>query len=260
MEKVVHLQDVSFKQGGKEILQSIQFEMNEGEHWAIIGLNGSGKTSLLNIIAAYNFPTEGNVSILGETFGETSLPELRKRIGFVSNSLERFSEFYENRAIEEVVASGKYSSFGLYEKVTDEAWQQVDELLDQFGLAPLKGQPLRRLSEGEKRRVLIARALMNEPDILILDEPCSGLDILAREQFLQSLTSVTERGCHIIYVTHHIEELVSDITHVMLLDSGKIVKQGKKEEVLTDESLSQTFHVPVHVRWENDRPFVSVKS
>src|SRR5699024_5322975 len=111
MEKVVHLQDVSFKQGGKEILQSIQFEMNEGEHWAIIGLNGSGKTSLLNIIAAYNFPTEGNVSILGETFGETSLPELRKRIGFVSNSLERFSEFYENRAIEEVVASGKYSSF-----------------------------------------------------------------------------------------------------------------------------------------------------
>src|SRR5690606_31592364 len=118
------------------------------------------------------------------------------------------------------------------------------------------GKPYHLLSQGERRRVLIARSLMNEPKLLILDEPCSGLDILSREQVLGLINEIDRSGCSIVYVTHHIEELVADITHVMLLNDGKIVAAGPKKEVLKDSLLSETFHLPVSVRWEDNRPWL----
>ncbi len=259
MTTIIKLDNVTLKNRGKTTLQNIDFAVEKGEEWAIIGLNGSGKTSLLNVIAGYQFPAAGTVQVLGETYGDTNLPELRRKIGFVSNSLERFSDYYRNERIESIIASGKYASFGLYEPLQEEDWQTVDEWLEKFGLMGYKGQALANLSEGEKRRVLIARAMMNEPEILLLDEPCSGLDILAKEQFLTSLRSVTEEGCHVIYVTHHIDELIPEITHVLLLDDGKVVAKGPKEEILTDGQLSKTFHIPVTVEWEDERPIVKVR-
>ncbi|GKV54781.1 ABC transporter ATP-binding protein [Sporosarcina sp. NCCP-2222] len=256
---IISLQEVTYRRGEKVILNEIDWEAKQGEHWAILGLNGSGKTTLLNIIAAHHFPTEGEVVLLGNRFGETNLPELRKRIGFVSSSLERFSQMFLNETVERVIVSGKYASFGLYEQTTGGDWIRADELLSKFRLSYLKGKKISLLSEGERRRVFIARALMSHPLMLILDEPCSGLDILSREQFLQTLRTVVEANCHLVYVTHHIEEITEDITHVLLLKEGRIVASGRKEEILTGDLLSEAYSVPVTVGWQGGRPHLHVE-
>ncbi|MCG7344608.1 ABC transporter ATP-binding protein [Sporosarcina sp. ACRSL] len=258
MQNVIDMKNVLFRRGQKEILKSINWTIKQNEHWAILGLNGSGKTSLLNIISAHQFPTEGEVHVLGNRFGETNLPELRKEIGFVSSSLERFAQTFQHDTVERVIISGKFASFGLYEQPSVADWERADELLHDFRLYYLKGKPFNLLSEGEKRRILITRALMNKPRMLIMDEPCSGLDILSREQFLHTLEAVTKNNCHLIYVTHHVEELVEDITHVLLLKEGEIVASGKKKEVLTGDLLTATYNVPVRIRWDDGRPYLTI--
>lgn len=256
MNQIITLENVSLQRKGQSILKDINWYINEGEHWAILGLNGSGKTSLLNIISGYQFPSSGSVSVLGNLFGKTNLPELRKRIGYVSSSLDRFSQIVNNETVERVVVSGRFASFGLYEQVEDIDWDNADALLTKLRLDDLKGKKYRLLSQGEQRRVLIARALMSNLEILILDEPCSGLDILSREEFVSLLHTISST-CHIIYVTHHIDELVKDITHVLLLEDGEIVAAGEKSEVLTDQLLSKTYSLPVKVKWADERPFLT---
>lgn len=260
MKKIISIQDVYLTRGGNQILQGIYWDIKDGEQWAILGLNGSGKTSLLNIVAGYHFPTTGHVEVLGNIFGKTNLPELRKKIGFVSSSLDRFSQMVNNETVERVIVSGKFASFGIYDKVTDEDWAKADALLTSLRLHYLKGKPYHLLSQGEQRRILIARALMSDPQILVLDEPCSGLDILSREELLSLTNEIVQHNCHIIYVTHHIEELVNTITHVLLLHDGKGVHSGRKEDVLTDEHLSETFKVPVTVKWEKGRPSLAINT
>lgn len=252
------MKDVTLIRNQKTILSNIQWEVKQGEHWGILGLNGSGKTSLLNIVNGYHFPTSGEVSVLGNLFGKTNLPELRKRIGFVSSAIDRFSNIVNQETVERVVISGKFASFGIYETIEEEDWLKASTLLDSLRLSYLKNKPFHLLSQGEQRRVLIARALMNDPDMLILDEPCAGLDVLSREQLLTMLHDITESNCHILYVTHHIEELVQDISHVLLIKDGEIIAAGPKSEVVTDELLSKTFNVPVKVQWENKRPSLSI--
>ncbi|KXH87056.1 ABC transporter ATP-binding protein [Sporosarcina sp. HYO08] len=258
MNNIISIENGMLRKGNKEILQDINWTIQEGEHWGLLGLNGSGKTSLLNIISAYQFPSSGEVHVLGKQFGKTSLPELRKEIGFVSNSLDRFAQFFQNETVERIIVSGKFASFGIHEKVLQEDWERANALLEQLRLTHLKGKSYQLLSEGEKRRVLIARSIMSDPKMLILDEPCSGLDILSREQFLQSVNQVIENKCHVVYVTHHIEELVEGISHVLLLKDGKIVAAGPKKEVLQEDLLSETFQVPVRINWEDGRPLLGI--
>lgn len=258
MEKIIQFQQVTWRRNSREILKDINWEVKEGEHWCILGLNGSGKTSLLNIVTGYNYPTSGKVSVLGNVFGKTNIPELRKRIGFVSSSLDQFSQNLHKEITENIVVSGKFASIGLYEEVSEEDWAQADQLLESLRLSHLKGKSYRSLSQGEQQKVLIARALMSKPEILILDEPCTGLDVLAREEVLQWINDVNERDCHLLYVTHHIEEIVDVISHVLLICDGEIVAGGPKKEVLTDERLSETYKIPVTVRWEDNRPWLTV--
>lgn len=259
MDKVVTFEDVSWIRNGQKILSHIDWEIKKNEHWAILGLNGSGKTSLLNIVTGYNFPTTGEVTVLGNEFGKTNLPELRKEIGYVSSSLERFSQILERETIERIVVSGKFASFGLYEKVSAEDWEKADALLAALRLDYLSGKPYNLLSQGERRRVLIARALMSDPKILILDEPCTGLDVFSREEVLFLMNELVKNDCHLLYVTHHIEEIVDVISHVVLLRDGKIVASGPKQEVLTDELLSQAYKMPVKIHWEDNRPWLTIQ-
>jgi iron complex transport system ATP-binding protein len=259
MGNIITFHHVNWTRNGKDILSDINWTINPGEHWGILGLNGSGKTSLLNIITGYHFPSSGEVTVLGNRFGETNLPELRKKIGFVSSSLGRFSHILEHESIEEIIVSGKFASFGLYEEVQQEDWKKADSLIGQFGLRHLQGKPYSLLSEGERRKVLIARAVMNDPEILILDEPCSGLDILSREQVLSLTQEIMGQDRLVLYVTHHIEELVKGITHVLLLHQGKVLAAGPKKEVITEAILSEAFEIPIHVRWEEERPWLSIK-
>ena len=260
MDKIINIKDVKWIKGGQEILKDINWTINDGEHWAVLGLNGSGKTSLLNIVTGYNYPTMGDVTILDTTFGKASIPEMRKRIGVVSTALERFDATLNNQTVEDIVLSGKFSSFGIYQEVTDEDRGKAESIMADLRLDYLQGQYYRTLSQGEKRRTIIGRALMTTPDLLILDEPCSGLDILSREDVLGITESIKERESHLIYVTHHIEEITDVITHVLLMKDGEVVVSGKKEDVLTSENLSDIYKTPVKVHWENKRPWLSISS
>ncbi|MBG9785976.1 ABC transporter ATP-binding protein [Shouchella lehensis] len=260
MTHIVTCRNVTFKRDGQQVLNDINWTINQGEHWCILGLNGSGKTSLLNLINGYAFPTTGTIAVLGNEFGKTNLPNLRKRIGYVSSSLDRFLHIMQNETTEEIVASGKYASFGLYEHLSDLEWERVDDILETLRLQHLKGKFFSVLSQGEKRRVLIGRALMNNPDILILDEPCTGLDVLTREELISVMNEISARGSHIIYVTHHIEEISDVITNVLMIRDGEVVESGRKDDVLTNESLSTTFKLPVSVRWIHGRPWLNIST
>jgi iron complex transport system ATP-binding protein len=260
MEKLVSLRNVVWQKGEHTILDSIHWEISAGEQWAVLGLNGSGKTSLLNILCGYQYPSKGEVVVLGRRFGETNIPELRKKIGIVSHSLDRFDHILKKETVEDIVVSGKFASIGLYDQVRQEDWTAADAIIEKFRISYLKGKSYEFLSQGEKVRVLIARAFMANPDILILDEPCSGLDIRSREELLEAIQeSALEKKLHFIYVTHHIEELIPAISHVLLLKNGRAIASGPKRDVLKDDILTQAFSLPVHVHWEDGRPWLTVK-
>lgn len=258
MDGIITLENVCWRRSGEEILKDINWTVNAGEHWAILGLNGSGKTSLLNIVTGYNYPTSGRVKVLEAEFGKSSLPDMRKKIGYVSSSLGRFAQTMNRETAENIIVSGKYASFGLYQEITDADYEKADDILNELRLSYLKGKTYNLMSQGEQRRILIGRALMAGPELLILDEPCSGLDVLAREDVLDMSEEVAGRSCHLLYVTHHIEEITNAITHVLLVRNGKIVAEGPKNEVLTDELLSDTYKIPVKVHWEGGRPWMSI--
>ncbi|MEB3751561.1 ABC transporter ATP-binding protein [Geobacillus icigianus] len=259
MTAMIRMRNVSWMRGTRAILHEIDWEVKEGEQWAILGLNGSGKTSLLNIVTGYQYPTRGEVEVLGYRFGQASLPELRRHIGFVSSSLlDQFHDTLQTETVENVILSGTFATIGLYDAVTDHERAKAASFMEAFRLQAVRGKPYGTLSQGEKRKALIARALMANPKLLILDEPTVGLDLLAREDILSLMTQITARSCHVLYVTHYIEEIVESITHVLLLQDGRIAAAGRKEDVLTNERLSEAFRLPIRVHWEHGRPWVSL--
>lgn len=263
-EKIISVKDVVWKRKGKVILDQISWDVFKGQHWVMIGLNGSGKTSLLNLITGYQWASSGEIHILGHRLGAVELRELRKSIGWVSSSLsERYRERMGDTA-KGVVISGKYASVGLeYQTgVTKEDEERAEELLARFEADYLADQPYNQLSNGEKQKVLLARAWMAKPKLLILDEPCSGLDIRAREDLLATIDQIgaTPDGPTMIYVTHHIEEIMPSFTHALFIKDGRIVTKGEKKSVLTDAVLEETFKLPVRVHWENERPWVTIQS
>ncbi len=258
MKKVLSLNNIIWCRDGEKILNDISFEINEGEQWAILGLNGAGKTSILDILMGYNYPTGGIAEVIGTKFGKASLPEMRKRIGFVSSSLDKFHQTLNRETGLNIVLSGKFSSFGIYQDIDAVSKEKAESILEELNLRHLSDRTYNTFSQGERRRVLIGRALMGEPELLILDEPCSGLDIRAREDVLNIVNRISLEERHLIYVTHHIEELTSAITHVLLIKDGGIVAAGPKKEMLTGELLSETYKTPVKVYFENERPWLVI--
>ncbi|QQS87802.1 ABC transporter ATP-binding protein [Fusobacterium canifelinum] len=261
MEKILSYKNVSFKRDGREILKNINWEIKEGENWALIGLNGSGKSTLLSMIPAYTFATKGEVSVFDKKFGACVWAEIKERVGFVSSTLNTFSDRLNNQSLADIVLSGKYNSIGIYREITQKDREKANNIIKDFKLSHLKLNKFGTLSQGEQRKTLLARAFMNSPSLLILDEPCSGLDIRAREIFLKSLeeNSKNKNAIPFIYVTHQIEEIVPSITHVAILDNGEIVAQGNKYEVLTDENLSKLYGIDIKIEWSNNRPWLIVK-
>ncbi|MET3318938.1 UNVERIFIED_ORG: iron complex transport system ATP-binding protein [Peribacillus simplex] len=260
---VISLKSINWKRNGNQILNGVSWEVQTGEHWALLGLNGSGKTSLLKMITGYQWPNSGGeVSVLGNIFGKTNIPELRKSIGWVSSSLDQEYQSRPNDTALEVVLSGKFASIGLYEEITENDIKKANKLLDQFRIKHLSNQFIQSLSQGEKRKAMIARALMSSPRLLILDEPCNGLDIYSKEELLTTIEDLTAtpNGPTILYVTHHIEEIVPSITHALLINSGNVIAKGDKKNTLTESLLEKTFRVPITLEWDNDRPWIRIKS
>jgi len=244
---VIELKNIALRRGQTVILHDLSWRVNAGEHWVVLGLNGSGKTTMLNLVTGYLWPTEGEVWVLGEKYGTVDLREHRKRIGWVSSSFQE-RVHGQQRGLD-LVVSGKFASIGLYEEPSEEDCAYAGLLLERFGCGYLKDRPYALCSQGEKQRLLIARALMARPELLILDEPCNGLDFLARERLLQDLAKLAEDPAAptMIYVTHHIEEIVPAFTHVLLLRNGTVFRAGPAADMINRETLEPFFGVPLDV-------------
>lgn len=260
-EQIVSIQNATVQRSGKKLITNISWEIHKGEHWGILGLNGSGKTTLLKVIAGSMWPKAGSgpVDVLGKRFGKTYMPELKKSIGWVSQAVDQQYQAHHQTTALDVVLSGKHASIGIYEPITESDVIRAQKLLSQFRIRHLEDKPLIHFSQGERKKTLLARAWMADPKLLILDEPCAGLDIFAREELLDTLEETTGTGPTLLYVTHHLEEVIPSLTHVLLMKQGEIAAKGKKHEVLTQENISHTFQVPVSVEWENERPWVKVQ-
>ena len=260
MKEILNYKNITFKRDGRKILKDINWKVCESENWALLGLNGSGTSTILSMIPAYTFATSGELSVFGKTFGSCVWNDVKTKVGFVSSTLNNFSDRLNTQTLSDVVLSGKYNSIGIYQEITQQDREEANKIIDDFKLTQLKTNKFSTLSQGEQRKTLLARAFMNKPELLILDEPCSGLDIRAREIFLKSLEeNFKNKNMPFIYVTHQIEEIISSVTHVAILDKGEILAQVNKFEVLTEENLSKLFDIDLKIEWSNDRPFLLIK-
>ncbi|MBO8163445.1 MAG: ABC transporter ATP-binding protein [Brevibacillus sp.] len=254
---IIEMKHVSWERENT-ILRNISWQVKSGEHWCLVGLNGSGKTTLLNIINGYIWPTKGEVAVLGQSFGQCDLRELRRKIGWVSASLQE--RLYGQETAEQIVLSGKFASIGLYDRIEDDDRAQAEELLRSLGCEALLKRTYATLSQGERQKVLIARALMAKPALLILDEPCSGLDLIAREHLLAMIAQIASEPASptLIYVTHHIEEILPCFSHTLLLKQGEVYQAGPTQEVLTADLLSRFFEVPISIQERDRRVWVTL--
>jgi iron complex transport system ATP-binding protein len=247
------IKDISLTIGDTPILKNISWTVRTGEHWAVFGLNGSGKTTLLKIINGYLWPSTGKVSVLGHPFGTVDLRELRKSIGTVGSYLQE--QFYVNETVEEIVLSGLFASIGLYDKTKPEDQEKARETLRELNCIDLIRRPYKTLSQGEKQKVLIARALIASPRLLILDEPGAGLDVFAREQLLRmiGLIARNRRDLTMLLVTHYLEEIIPPFTKAVLLRKGEVHSCGETSTVFTAKNLSDFFNYPVKVNRNGGR-------
>lgn len=256
MDNMIEIEGVTWKRGELTLLNDIHWRVRQSEHWALLGLNGSGKTTLLNMINGYFWPTKGKVTVLNHRFGEVDLRELRQSIGWVSSSLQE--KLYGSDRTQLVVISGKFASIGLYDKPAPEDFVRAEALMATLGCSHLWDREYRTCSQGEKQKLLIARALMADPQLLILDEPCNGLDLFSRERLLASIYDLTQQESMptLIYVTHHTEEILPVFGHTLLLRRGEVFRQGETQEVMNSATLSAFFEAPVAVEQHDERYYV----
>jgi iron complex transport system ATP-binding protein len=230
---------------GTRVLRGLSWRVERGEMWTILGPNGSGKTSLLNCLTGFLTPTGGSVAVLGETYGESDWIGLRRRIGIVSSALQQMVD--DDEPALNVIGSGLSGQINFWGRLNAAEANAARRMARQVRCAAVLDRPWAVLSQGERQRVLIGRALMAHPALLILDEPCAGLDPLARERFLQFVQqmAVARRGPSLVLVTHHLEEIPPACTHVLALRGGRAVAAGPVKEVLTPAVLGQVFGAPV---------------
>ena len=242
MAAVVDLAGVSIVRGGARLLDDVDWTVDETDRWVVIGPNGAGKTTLLQLLAAQIHPSDGVAGLLGEVLGTVDVFELRPRIGLTSAALaERIPR---GERVADVVVSASYAVVGRWREQYDELdHERAAELLGTLGIAPLADRTFGTLSEGERKRGQIARALMTDPELLLLDEPAAGLDLSGRESLVQTLGALAADpyAPASVLVTHHVEEIPVGVTHALLLRQGRVVAAGPLRDTLTAPNLTATF-------------------
>lgn len=257
---VLDLAEVTFRRAGRTILPGVSVTLRAGEHWVMLGANGAGKSTILSLAGGVAHPTSGTVEVLGERLGRVELRALRERIGHVNPRHPLGSAL----SIEDVVLTGLTGTVERSMRWEPSAQQRerARELIGALGLAGREDARWPTLSQGERGRALIARALITDPELLLLDEPTTGLDVAAREQLLTTLEELPERDPRLttLLVTHHLEEIPPSTTHALLLRGGEVAGAGPVEQVLTSAAVSETFDHPLEVGREQGRWYARASS
>lgn len=255
---IIDLQNVSYRRNGRMILEQIDWQVEAGEHWIILGLNGCGKTTLLELINGYIFPMYGgSATVLGYQFGNCPIADLRKHIGWISNALSQ--NIPANDTPLNIVLSGKFASIGLWEKVSETDIKEAEKILEKLGILQLRDRTYSTLSQGEKQKVIIGRALISNPDIIIFDEACNGLDIFAKKELYQIIETLAEEKKSIFFVTHNTDEILPIFNKALLIKDGKVHSKGNLQDVIQKENLQDFYGNEVDVFERNDRFFIFAK-
>jgi iron complex transport system ATP-binding protein len=253
-DEVLRLRGVGVRRDASMLLRNVDWTAHENQRWIIIGPNGAGKTTMLQVVATLLFPTEGTVEILGEKLGQVNVFDLRPRIGLTSAALAERVPAGEK--VIDLVLTAAYAIVGRWK----EEYESTDvtravELLDALGCAHLIRRKFGTLSEGERKRVQIARSLMPDPELLLLDEPSAGLDLGGREDLVQRLSFLARdpKAPMMVLVTHHVEEVPAGFTHAMLLRRGSVLAAGPIDDVFTSRNLSRCFGLPLEIEYRQNR-------
>ena len=253
-DPVIRVSGVSVRRAGRTILGPLDWTVGEGERWVVIGPNGSGKTTLVQVASTNLWPTTGSVEVLGSTIGRVDARELRRRVGYASAAQD--PAFDPTLTARDVVMTARHGALAPWWHAFDDADRaRAEMLLGRLGVASLADREIGLLSTGERRRVQIARALMPDPELLILDEPAAGLDVGARETLIRDLggLAATERPAAIVLVTHHVEEIPSGFEHALVLGDGRVAGAGRIDEVLGGPAPAAAFGVPLRIGREAGR-------
>lgn len=254
MGAVLELAGVTVKRGDAVLLEDINWRVEESDRWVILGANGAGKTTLMQVCTAQIHPTAGVVGILDEVLGAVDVFELRPRIGYTSAAVAE--QIPRHELVHDVVVSASYGVLGRWrEQYDDLDHERASQLLEEVGASRLAERTFGTLSEGERKRVQIARALMTDPELLVMDEPAAGLDLGGREDLVTTLSLLArdEVAPASVLVSHHVEEIPPGFTHALMLRGGRVVAAGPMAEVVTASNLSRTFGMPLHLEEHDGR-------
>lgn len=253
---LIDFRGVELRRGGNTLVGPVDWQVELDERWVIIGPNGAGKTSLVRMAAAEEFPSKGAAFLMGERIGKTDMRDLRAAIGMSSAAVQH--RIPDNEVVQDLVISAGYAVLGRWrEKYENMDFDRGLDILDQVGAHHLAERTWGTLSEGERKRVILARALMSDPELLILDEPTAGMDLGGREDLVGYLgdLALDADAPAIVMITHHVEEIPYGFTHAMILDEGKVIAKGLINSVMTSKNLSEAFHQPIQVDRIGDRYF-----
>lgn len=254
MAAVIELSDVTVRRGRSLLLDRVSWVVEEDERWVILGPNGAGKTTLLQLAAAQMHPTSGTVDVLGGRLGRVDVAEIRARVGITSAALA--GRIPNDELVRDVIVTASYGVYGRWNEQYDELdHERAESLLVEIGITHLADRTFGTLSEGERKRVQIARALMADPELLLLDEPAAGLDLGGREDLVSTLSSLAldPDSPATVLVSHHVEEIPPGFSHVLMVRRGTIVAQGLLESTMTEQNLSATFAMPLTLERADDR-------
>ena len=253
---LIDFRGVTFARGGRTLVGPVDWRVELDERWVIIGPNGAGKTTLVRMAAAEEFPSSGEAWVLGEKIGRTDMRDLRAGIGISSSAVAH--RIPDREKVGDLVVSAGYAILGRWREEYDEQdFDRANDILEELGALHLRDRSWGTLSEGERKRVMVARALMIDPELLILDEPTAGMDLGGREDLVAYLAQLAmdPDAPATVMITHHVEEIPQGFTHALLLDEGEVVAQGLFDDVMTSENLSKAFHQPIQLDRVGERYF-----